>query len=49
MVTRGEDGEGRVTRVMGMKEGTCDEHRVMCGCVESPSCTPETSITLYVN
>ena len=35
---------------MGIKECTChDEHRVMCGSVESLDCTPETNITLYVN
>ena len=31
--------------MMGIKEGACDEHRVMYGSVESP----ETDMTLYVN
>jgi len=31
---------------MGIKECTCDEHRVMYGSVESGmNCTPETNIT----
>lgn len=34
---------------MGIKEGTCDEHRVMCGSVEQLYCTPEINITLCLN
>ena len=32
-----------------IKEGTCDEHQVMCVSVESLNCTTENNITLYVN
>ena len=34
---------------MGIKEGTCDEHRMLYGSDESPYRTPETNITLYIN
>ena len=34
---------------MGIKEGTCDEHWVMYGHVESLNCMPEINITQYVN
>lgn len=37
-------GGGCVKQVMGIKEGTCDEHWVM----ESLYCTPEMNTTLYV-
>ena len=50
MVTRGEVGEGWVKLVMGIKEGNCgDEQGVLYRSVESLYCSPETSITLYVN
>ena len=35
-------------QVMGVKEGTCDEHRVTYGSAESLTSTPKTDITLYV-
>ena len=35
--------------LMGTKECTCGEHRVLYGIVESLYCTPGTNITLYVN
>ena len=35
--------------MMGIREGTCDGHRVMNGNVESPFCIPETNVALYVN
>ena len=35
-------------KVMGIKEGTCDEHRVLYESVESLYCTPETNITLML-
>ena len=35
--------------MMEIKEGTCDEHWVLYGSVESLYCTPGTNITLYVN
>ena len=34
---------------MGIKEGTCDEHWVLCVSDESLNSTPETNIALYVN
>ena len=34
---------------MGIKEGTCNEHWVWYGSVESLYCTLEINITLYVN
>ena len=34
--------------VMGIKEGTCEEHRVLCVSDESLNSTPETNIILYV-
>lgn len=34
---------------MEITKGTRDEHRVLCGVVESLYCTPETNITLGVN
>ena len=36
-------------QVMGIKEGTCDEHWVLYGSVESLYRTLQTIITLYVN
>ena len=42
--------EGRGTKwVMGIKEGTCDEHWVLYVSDESLNSTPETNIILYVN
>ena len=41
-----EGHERRVKQVMGIKEGTCNEHEVM---FESLYDTPETNITLYIN
>ena len=34
---------------MEIQEGTCDEHQVSDGSVDSLNCTPEINITLYVN
>ena len=34
---------------MGTKEGTCDEHWMLCVSDESLNSTPETNIALYVN
>ena len=34
---------------MRIKECTCDEHCVLYGSDESLNCTPETTVTLYVN
>ena len=45
VITRGEDG-GMGKQVMRIKVGTCDEHWVLYGSVESLYCTPETNITL---
>ena len=36
-------------RVMGIKEGTCDDHWVLYVSDESLNSTPETNITLYLN
>ena len=41
--------EGWARWVMGAKEGTCDEHRVLHGSDESLNSTLETSIALYVS
>ena len=49
MVTRGEWLGGWVKQVMGIKEGTCDEHWVMYGSDASLNSTPEINSTLYVN
>ena len=38
-----------VEEVMGMMEGTSEEHRVMLGNAKSLTCTPKTNSTLYVN
>ena len=35
--------------VMGIKEGTCDEHWVVYVSDESLNSTPETTIMLFVN
>ena len=35
--------------VMGIKEGTCDKHRVLSVSDESLISTPETNTTLYIN
>ena len=40
---------GWVKLVMEIKEVTCDEHRLLYVSEESPSSTPETSITPYVS
>ena len=42
-------GGGWVKWVMGIKEGTCDEHWVLHLSGESLNSTPETNIILYVN
>jgi len=34
---------------MGIKDGTCDKHRVLHISEESLNSTPEASTTLYVN
>ena len=45
-----EAGAGRWARwVMGIYEGTCDEHWVLYVNGESLNSTPETNIALYVN
>ena len=46
-----QDGDvgGRVKRARGIKEGTCDEHRVLYADEESLNPTPEASITRQVN
>ena len=36
-------------QVMGIKEGTCDEHWLLYGSVESLNSIRETDTTLYVN
>ena len=41
-----EDG---LKGVMGIKEGTCDEHWGLYVSDESLNSTPETNIALYVN
>lgn len=33
---------------MGIKEGICDEHWVLCAGEESLNSVPKTSITIYV-
>ena len=45
-VAGGEVGRGWAGCVMGIKEGTCDEHRVMDGSAESLYRTPETDVAL---
>ena len=40
---------GWAKQVMGLKEGTCDEHWVLRVTDESLKSTPETNTTLYVN
>ena len=42
-------GGGMGEIVMGIKECTCDEHRMLYGIVESLYRTPGTTIILYVN
>ena len=49
MVTREEVVGGMGEIGDGIKKGTCNEHQVLYGSVESLCCTPETNITLYVN
>ena len=45
-----EGGDGGWARgVMGIKEGTCDEHWVLYVSNESLNSTPEPNIALYVN
>ena len=44
MVTRGEVGGGGMIKVMGIMEGTCEEHRVLYESDESLHFTPETNI-----
>lgn len=39
---------GKMTDV-DKERDCCDERRVMDGSVESLNCTPETTITLYIN
>lgn len=45
----GEVGRGYAKWVIGIKEGTCDEHEVLHVSDESQNSTPETNITLYIN
>ena len=40
---------GRTRWVMGVKEGTYDEHWVLCVSDESLKSTPETNIAQHVN
>ena len=35
--------------MMGIKEGTWNEHRMLYGSIKLLYCIPETNITLYVN
>ena len=42
-------GGGWAKWIMGIKEGTWDEHGVLYVSDESLNSTPETNITLYVN
>ena len=44
-----EVGGGWAKWVMGIKEGTCDEHWVLYTTDKSLNSTPETNNTLYVN
>ena len=48
MIIRGEVGGrgGWIKQLIGMKEGTCDEHWVLYGSVESLYWTPETNLTV---
>ena len=46
MVPEGEEGGKWVKQVKGIREGTCDEHRVMYVSDESLNSTPEINITL---
>ena len=39
----------RVEEVMGIKEGTCDDHQVLYENAESLNSTPDANIKLYVN
>ena len=45
----GEVGRGWAKWIMGIKEGTRDEHWMSYVSDESLNSTPETNITLYVN
>ena len=49
MMVEGRCLAGWVKQEMGIKKGTCDEHRVLYGSVQSLYRTPEARITLYVN
>ena len=50
LVVRREVGGAMVRGRVTEKECTCcDEHQVLYRTIESPYCTPETKITLYVN
>ena len=48
-VAGGDFGRGLGRWVMGMKEGTCDDHWVLYVSDESVNSAPKTSIALYVN
>ena len=48
-IAGGEVGRGWARWVMGIKEGTCDEHWVLYVSDESLNSTPETNTTLYVH
>ena len=48
-VAAGQGHGGRVKWVMGIKEGTCDEHWVLYATDESLNSSPEPNGTLYVN
>ena len=48
-VAGGEVGEGMVKWVIGIKEGTCDEHLALYVTDESLNSTPETNYTLLTN
>ena len=45
---RGGEWGGMSKKVIGIKEGTCDEHRMLHGSVKLLYCTPEASIVLYL-
>lgn len=40
---------GWARQAMGIKEGTCDEHKGLYGSHAVLNSTPETTIALYVN
>ena len=49
MLLQDRDVGGRVKWVRDIKEGTCDEHRVLYAGEESLNLTPEANIPWHVN